>query len=526
MIKRSLTRKLIVVFSAILIAVVFLNILFNGVLLSKVHRERKLDAIENLYFSLNSEYSHNSDSDNIMEIVKNALNNENFRVFIWDAENKIVIDSLPYTNNPDITKHDEKSPVSEPPSAHGEFDRFRGPKEFRFYRTEMFMYFMELKAEDIIKSTDTYTVFSLEAFGGYEQKNICLRSLLPGEYKLLIQLPYAPVDEAIQISNILLLIVGSIMLVIGICIVTVTSKTIAKPIKELSHIAKSMETLDFSKKYSGTRCDEIGSLGESINSLSEKLEITINELYDKNKKLEDDIELKSRIDTMRKEFIANASHELKTPIALISGYAEGLKDNIADSDEAREMYTNVIIEEAERMDNIIRQMLDLMELDGADTIFDGRRISLSMIAEDALNVFDLVLKNRQINIKCSFDEDVVVFGDYMRLHQAVTNYISNAINHVDDKKVIEVKIKKIGDKAVFSVYNSGVGIPEGEKHNIWERFYKVDKAHTREYGGSGLGLSIVRSVIELHNGEYGFTNLDGGVEFYFSLNCKEIINED
>lgn len=525
MIKRSLTRKLIVVFSAILIAVVFLNILFNGVLLSKVHRERKLDAIEDLYFSLKDEYLKNSDSNSIMEIVKNALNNENFRVFIWDKENRIVIDSLPYTNEPD-NESDKKSPSSEPHSAHGEFDKFRGPKEFRFYRTEMFMYFMELDNEDIIKATDTYTVFSIEAFGGYEQKNISLRSLLPGDYKLLIQLPYAPIDEAIQISNILLLIVGSIMLIIGIIVVTITSKTIAKPVKELSCIAKAMETLDFSKKYNGNRCDEIGSLGESINSLSEKLETTINELYDKNKKLEDDIELKSRIDTMRKEFIANASHELKTPIALISGYAEGLKDNIADSAQAREMYTNVIIEEAERMDKIIRQMLDLMELDGADTILDGRKVSLSMIVDDALNAFALILKNKEIKIVCSFDEDAVVFGDYMRIHQAVTNYLSNAINHVDDKKIIEVKVKKIGDKAVFSVYNSGVGVPDSEKHNIWERFYKVDKAHTREYGGSGLGLSIVRSVIELHNGEYGFTNLDGGVEFYFSLNCKEIINED
>ncbi|MBQ8003356.1 MAG: HAMP domain-containing histidine kinase, partial [Clostridia bacterium] len=208
----------------------------------------------------------------------------------------------------------------------------------------------------------------------------------------------------------------------------------------------------------------------------------------------------------------------------ISGYAEGLRDNIPDSKEARDMYTEVIIEEAGHMDKIIRQMLDLMELDGTDELLNGREVSLSMLAEAAVESFELILKNNNIKLECSFDEDCTVWGDYMRLQQAVTNYVSNAINHVDENGIISINVKKTGDKVLFSVYNSGAAIPDGEERNIWERFYKVDKAHTREYGGSGLGLSIVRSVIELHNGEYGFKNHNDGVEFYFVLNYKETNN--
>lgn len=526
MIKKSLTSKLIIVFSAILIAVVTLNMVFNGLLLSKVHRDKKIAAMEALYQSLVSEYNTGSDSDSVIEIVKNTLSKENLRVFIWDKNDNLIIDSLPLSYDGEEFLPPPQGKHEAPPQMQGLGEFKGGRRDFRFGRMEMFLFNMDLNEEDILSENENYSIFSVKSFDNYEEKTLCLRSLLPGEYKLLIQMPYAPVDEAIGISNALLLIVGSIMLIAGIIIVAITSRTIARPVKELSQIAKSMEQLDFSKKYSVSRCDEIGSLGDSINSLSSKLEATINELYEKNERLLSDIELKSRIDTMRKEFIANASHELKTPLAIISGYAEGLRDNIATDEEARKLYTDVIIEEAEKMDNIIRQMLDLMELDGADKLLDVRDISLSMIVNEALDSFDLILKNNNVSVSCHFDDECTIQGDYLRIYQAVTNYIANAINHVDEKKIIEISVKKTDDKVVFSVYNSGITICEEDKTNIWERFYKVDKAHTREYGGSGLGLSIVRSIIMLHNGEYGVINHPDGVEFYFILNCsKENDNE-
>ncbi len=527
MIKKSLTRKLIFIFSAILITVVTLNIAFNALLLSRVYRNKKVDAMENLYYSLSEEYLHAPDNDSIIEIVKNTLTNENLRVFIWDKDNRLIIDSLPLSyeeerDNPEW----EYQPRN--PSGQRE-DRFADARrpEFRFGRMELFLLFTEVDKDDILLQNTDYTIFSFKSFDNYDDKTLCLRSVLSGEYKLLIQMPYAPIGEAISITNMLLLSVGSIMLIIGIIVVAVTSRNIAKPVKELSQIASAMESLDFSRKYMVSGNDEIASLGESINSLSSKLENTINELRQKNEELLSDIELKSKIDTLRKEFIANASHELKTPLALISGYAEGLRDNIAGNEETRALYADVIIEEAQTMDKIIRQMLDLMELDGADKPLEVRSAPLSEAVKEVLSVFDLIFKNNEINVSCTFDKDCTVKGDFIRIRQAISNYFSNAVNHIDKNKILYVSVTKENDNVIFSVYNSGMNIPKGDTENIWERFYKVDKAHTREYGGSGLGLSIVRSIVELHGGTYGFKNLPEGVEFYFSLPYdKENVNEN
>ena len=226
---------------------------------------------------------------------------------------------------------------------------------------------------------------------------------------------------------------------------------------------------------------------------------------------------------MRREFISNASHELKTPIALISGYAEGLRDNIAESDEARQLYSTVIIEEAEHMDKIIRQMLDLMELEGTEKL-EGDIFELDALAKSVIENFSILLESNNIVLETSMEKGCYVYGDYFGIYRAASNFLSNAINYVDDNKIIKVSVKKIGDKAEFKVYNSGCGIDEGELDNIWEKFYKIDKARTRTYGGSGLGLSIVASTIRLHKGSYGVRNCENGVEFYFQLN-KESSDE-
>ncbi|MBQ7976879.1 MAG: HAMP domain-containing histidine kinase [Clostridia bacterium] len=525
MIRRSLTRKMIVVFSAILIAVVVLNIVINGLLLPRVHRENKIRSMETLYLSLKNEYALSSDDEDIVEIVKDSLSNHNLRVFIWDEENNLVIDSLPLSRNDNRDFAKKNVPSNQPFRGDNGSDRYNFQHDFRFDRNnEFFIMELEIPEEHIISSNSEYTLFSVETFENTDEENICLRGNFSNGNRILIQMPVASIDEAVYISNWLLLIVGAIMLIIGIVIVAVTSRSVAKPVKELSGIAQAMKNLDFSVKYESKRTDEIGSLGNSINALSEKLEKTIGELFEKNEKLEKDIELKSKIDTMRKEFIANASHELKTPVALIRGYAEGLGDNIATDYESRKLYTDVIIEEADRMNHIIRQMLELMEIDSTDAILNGQEISLTLLAEEVISSFDVMLKAKDVSITLDYNDECIVTGDRYRICQAITNYISNAINHVDHKKIIRVSLKNYDDKVEFMVYNSGVGISEDEQTAIWERFYKVDKAHTREYGGTGLGLSIVRSVISLHHGEFGVRNMPEGVEFYFTL-YKEISDE-
>lgn len=527
MIRRSLSAKMIAVFSAILVAVVALNIVINALLLTRVHRKMKIGSMEELYFSISKAYEEKDDDDEVIDLVKESLANHNLRVFVWDSKDNLIIDSLPLSRKDNKTFEDKESDERKEEPFNREFPStnrdFR--HDFRFDRNnEFFIMNIDVPKEHVISSNDEYTLFSVETFQKTDEENICLRGDLANGYRVLIQMPVASIEEAVYASNMLLLTVGAVMLLIGIIIVALTSKTVAKPVKELSDIASSMTNLDFSVKYVSNRKDEIGQLGKSIDLLSEKLEQTIGELFEKNERLEKDIELKSKIDTMRKEFIANASHELKTPVALIRGYAEGLGDNIISDEESRKIYTDVIIEEADKMDYIIRQMLEMMEIDATDSILNAQKFSLSLLVEEVIDSFEVILNSKKIRLDFASDGEYNIEGDRYKIHQAVTNYISNAVNHVDDNKDIRVKIRKIDDKIEFSVYNSGNNIPESEFEAIWERFYKVDKAHSRQYGGTGLGLSIVKSVVQLHGGQYGVRNTDDGVEFYFILN-EEISDE-
>lgn len=535
MIKTSLSRKLMIVFSLILIMVVMLNIVINSQLLPKVYKEKKIEAMERLYTNIYTHYENGATNEEIVEIVKNVLSVENLRVFVWDLSDHLIIDSLPLSHEenfffPQGDNKDKEDLRNNPQRGFPEpddFDKRKGPfRNFHYGRNELFIFYTTPQEESIIKENESYCVFLQKSFDDLSADTFHLKGHFSNGYKVLIQMPYASIDRAVQLSNHLLFYVGIIMLIVGIIVVAITSRSIAKPIKELSGIAKSMEQLDFTRTYDHNRHDEIGKLGDSVNALSEKLKLTIDELYDKNAKLREDIELKSKIDNMRKEFIANASHELKTPVALISGYAEGLRDNVANNDETRKLYTDVIIEETEKMDNIIHQMLDLMELDGKDSPANTESFSLSDVAKIVTKDFEVLLNSRDINLEFNTRGDCTITGDYLQIYRAVSNYISNAINHVSGDRIINVNVfeDKENGKVQLSVFNTGANIPEEDLNNIWERFYKVDKAHTREYGGTGLGLSIVRSVIELHKGTYGIINHPDGVEFYFTIN-KENTNE-
>lgn len=336
-----------------------------------------------------------------------------------------------------------------------------------------------------------------------------------GNY-LFLQTTMAPVDEAAQTANELLMFIGIVALILGIVIVFVAASAATRPIRQLTEIAGAVSALDFSRKYEGKSKDEVGELGRSVNIMSSRLEENINELREKNDRLEKDIELKDSIDRMRKEFIANASHELKTPIALIGGYAEGLKENIAVSPENRDFYCDVIIDEANRMDKIIKQILTIAELESAETAtLEKAPLDMTALVEGAVRSFELLARQKGATIEADCGESIEITADEAAITQAVDNYITNAIHHVDDSGIIRVSLRREGERVRYGVYNSGAPIPEGAEEQIWESFGKLDKARTRAYGGSGLGLAIVKKCVELHGGSCGFINTDGGVEFYF-----------
>ncbi|KIR03398.1 ATP-binding region, ATPase-like:Histidine kinase, HAMP region:Histidine kinase A-like protein [Lachnospiraceae bacterium TWA4] len=334
------------------------------------------------------------------------------------------------------------------------------------------------------------------------------------------------IKNSAAISNRFFAIIGISAVFISAIGIFFATKRMTKPIQELSAISEKMAKLDFKAKYAGQAKDEIGVLGTSINNLSTQLESTITKLQEANVRLTKDIEEKIQIDDMRKEFLSNVSHELKTPIALIQGYAEGLQDCINDDPESREFYCEVIIDEANKMNQMVQKLLSLNHLEfGTDSV-EFTPFSMKEMIEGVIQSTNIMAEQKECAVTFkSCDDALMVYADEFRMEEVIRNFISNAINHVDDCDVIPREIKIYAElspndenKYRIRVFNTGSFIPENELEKVWIKFYKVDKARTREYGGSGIGLSIVKAIMDLHHCDYGVRNVDGGVEFWMEVN--------
>ena len=225
------------------------------------------------------------------------------------------------------------------------------------------------------------------------------------------------------------------------------------------------------------------------------------------------------MDEMRKEFLSNVTHELKTPIALIQGYAEGLKDNISEDAESREFYCDVIVDEASKMNKMVKKLLTLNQIESGNDMVELERFDIVALIRAVLESSEILMKQKEIRVQFHQDLPIDVWADEYMIEEVVTNYLTNAINHADKEKVIDVRVIR-EDKCVrISVFNTGEPIPQEDIDKIWMKFYKVDKARTREYGGSGIGLSIVKAIMESHNKPYGVINHSNGVEFWFELDA-------
>lgn len=286
---------------------------------------------------------------------------------------------------------------------------------------------------------------------------------------------------------------------------------------ELAGISERMKHLDFNAKYTGDDRTEIAILGNNINEMSEVLETTISELKTANNELLKDIERKDQIDEMRKEFLSNVSHELKTPIALIQGYAEGLREGINDDEESREFYCDVIIDEAAKMNIMVKKLLTLNQLESGNEVVSMERFDITALIKNYIASSDILLKERDISVRMEDYGAIYVWGDEFKVEEVFMNYFTNAIHYAQDEKIIDVKLCRMGQQVRISVFNTGSPIPQDSIEHIWEKFYKVDKARTREYGGSGIGLSIVKAIMESMNQKFGVVNYENGVEFWFML---------
>lgn len=338
----------------------------------------------------------------------------------------------------------------------------------------------------------------------------------------IMSAPLSSVGESVRLANQFLLYVGIIAAAIGGLVIYLTARQISKPIYRLSNLSERMSNLDFEAKYEPEKheMEEIQVLGNSMNTLSERLEETISELKSANNQLTKDIEEKTKIDEMRKEFIANVSHELKTPIALIQGYAEGLQEGMGEEKESRDYYCDVIVDEANKMNQMVKQLLTLSSLESGNDKPVMDRFNLTELIKGVVNASKILIEQNQIQVEFDDQTPVYVWADEFKIEQVVTNYLSNAIHHIDGEKKIIIRMIPENGLVRVSVFNTGTPIPEEAIPNLWTKFYKVDKARTRAYGGTGIGLSIVKAIMDAHNQQYGVKNWENGVEFWFTLDGR------
>lgn len=379
------------------------------------------------------------------------------------------------------------------------------------------------ETREIILKTDKYTLQKIydTRLGDYYYE---LWGTLDCGDSIMLRLAIQGIKDNVTIFNKFITYIGIAITLIGIVVAYIFSSYFTKPIMQLSELAKKMAAMDFDARYEGNDKGEIGILGESINYMSSRLEQNIAQLKSANLELQRDIDKKVKIDQMRTEFLSNVSHELKTPIALIQGYAEGLKEGITDDPESMDFYCSVIMDEANKMNMMVKKLLTLNQIEFGDEELVMERFDIIELVSSVVNANEL--RAGQKGIKIIFnqaDEHIDVWSDEYKIEEVITNYISNAINHCDFEKRIEVNVKKNGDNIRVSVFNTGKNIPEEDINNIWGKFYKVDKARTREYGGNGIGLSIVKAIMDSYGKEYGVRNLDNGVEFWFDLDAKSVV---
>ena len=353
--------------------------------------------------------------------------------------------------------------------------------------------------------------------------SINLMGYLDGDYTVIISTPMESIQISARLSGQFTMYVGLILIICGAVAMYLYSRQFTRPIEDMAKAANQMSHLDFDVKVPTGSDDELGRLGASINELSSKLEFTISELKTANNELQKDIEQKVQIDEMRKEFLSHVSHELKTPIALIQGYSEGLKDNILDDEESKEFYCDVIADEAKKMNRMVQKLLTLNQIEFGNDEPEMERFDINELIASVADAN--AIRAGQKNMSIVFDnrnEHNFVWADEYKTEEVLTNYISNALNHCDGKRAIEVRTEKSEDGGTITVtvYNSGKNIADEDLERIWEKFYKTDKARTREYGGNGIGLSIVKAIMEGMNQQYGVQNFDNGVEFWFTLDRK------
>ena len=320
-----------------------------------------------------------------------------------------------------------------------------------------------------------------------------------------------PVDEAVSMLSGYIPLFSAFAIGLSVIIAIIYSRSVSRPIVKITQTANRMANMDFSVKEETNRVDELGVLASSINSLSGNLENVLDELKSANAKLKEDYENELRQELARRDFIANASHELKTPLGVIKSYVEAVRDNI--NYKKRNYYFDVIMDETSKMDELIMQMLALAKLDADDSKLDIELVDMGKVIKEVAQRFSGIMREQELELEVR-GEFAVIEADREKIHQVLYNFIDNAVKYSTPQTVISITGTKKNNMLRIEFENACEQVDANNLDKVWDRFYKMDISHNRGEEGSGLGLAIVKSILDRHGYPYGVSTTCKGILFW------------
>lgn len=491
--KKSISKRLFLIsFGTILFLVIF-TMIFQIMFFQKFYLNSKSNNLANSVRTFVSDYySDINDSSTLYTALNNFEFQNNSKIAIYSTDGTVKYIANPANSDSEITITLNKI-----------FNQLYSDPYYE---------------KSVLSSNQVFTTV-LDSSNLNSKYIVCMAPFTTSNGKSYIVIAvtsFQNITEATQVIKDFYKYIGIVVIALGLILSYIYSDLISKPLISINKTAKKLSALDFSEKCTVERDDEIGSLAKTLNFLSQNLHNALEDLKIKNSKLKEEVENERRLENLRKDFIAGVSHELKTPIGIISGYAEGIKDGIAD-DESRDIYLDIIIDEAKKMDKLVMDMLELSKLENGKNDIILSSFSLSKLTQRILIKNSVEINNHNLEVISNINSNYLVLADEFKIEQVISNFLTNAIKYSPAGNKIIIDIFEENSIINFSIENTGAHIDEKELPEIWTQFYRVDSSRTRVGKSFGLGLSIVKNILVLHKSNFGALNTENGVKFYFSL---------
>lgn len=319
-------------------------------------------------------------------------------------------------------------------------------------------------------------------------------------------------EEAEKMFDAFILRVAAVIYLIGIVVIYFITKHLTKPILDMAQMTAKVATLEFGEALEPKGADETRQLMASINTMSDNLKGTIEALNQANEQLAQELSKERSLEKMRRQFVSDVSHELKNPLAMVIGYADGLKQGIVKTETGRQDYYDIILDESQRMNRLVKDLLELSGYESGTFTIERETFILENLVGEVIERFDHVMNDRSIQVM--YDDTIghELYADRLRIHQVLVNLLDNAYKHVNESGTIRIDRQKTEEGLKLTISNTGVLMPEDALEDIWNSFYQVNT----QSKGNGLGLAIVKSIVKLHGGRCVAYVKDG-------FNCFEVV---